>query len=129
MGLTYIDGTATGPAGEEHVRFLVDSGASYTVLPARVWTAIGLEARRSIVIRLADGTDLRRQIGTCTVRLPQGETPTPVILGAERDLPLLGAVTLEELGLVLDPLSRQLHAMQVLLPLIQVATGQEQGPS
>lgn len=34
MGLTYIEGTVTGPTGKHAiVRFLVDSGATYTLLP------------------------------------------------------------------------------------------------
>ena len=33
MGITYIVGRVKGPIGEEEVRFLVDSGATYTMLP------------------------------------------------------------------------------------------------
>ena len=34
MGLTHIEGTVAGPAGKEAtLKFLVDSGATYTVLP------------------------------------------------------------------------------------------------
>ncbi len=34
MGITHITGTVTGPSGKERtVRFLVDSGATYTLLP------------------------------------------------------------------------------------------------
>jgi hypothetical protein len=37
MGLTFIEGTVTGPSGKRRrVRFLVDSGASYSLLPVRV---------------------------------------------------------------------------------------------
>jgi hypothetical protein len=41
MGLTYIDGTVTGPAGARSVRFLVASGATYSLLPEADWQAIG----------------------------------------------------------------------------------------
>ena len=44
MGITYIDGAARGPSGEEaEVSFLVDSGATYSLLPDSVWRSIGLE--------------------------------------------------------------------------------------
>ena len=47
MGITYIDGTARGPQGkEENVSFLVDSGATYSLLPAPVWESVGLVATR-----------------------------------------------------------------------------------
>lgn len=34
MGITYIEGVVTGPTGKQaRVRFLMDSGATYTLLP------------------------------------------------------------------------------------------------
>jgi hypothetical protein len=47
-------------------------------------------------------------------RKAKGQRSTPVMLGEESDVALLGTVTLEELGLVLNPLTRQLQAMQML---------------
>ena len=48
--------------------------------------------------------------------LPQGEGHTPVILGEPGDAePLLGAVTLGILALVLNPFSRALQPMRLLL--------------
>jgi hypothetical protein len=35
-GITYITGRVRGPLGEE-AHFLVESGATYTVLPAKIW--------------------------------------------------------------------------------------------
>ena len=58
---------------------------------------------------MADGTPVQRAISECRIHLPQGETATPVILGEPGDHALLGVVTLEELGLVLHPFSRELH--------------------
>ena len=56
MGITYIDGTARGPQGkEENVSFLVDSGATYSLLPAPVWESVGLVAPREQSFTLADG--------------------------------------------------------------------------
>ena len=116
MGITYIDGVARGPTGrEETVHFLVDSGATYSLLPIEVWQSLGLEAKREQGFSLADGTTLRRQISECHFRLPQGETHTPVILGEPGDEALLGVVTLEELGLVLNPFNRTLQPMRMML--------------
>ena len=53
MGMTYIDGVVRGPEGrEETVRFLVDSGAGYSLLPRPVWKAIGLEPIREQLFKL-----------------------------------------------------------------------------
>lgn len=116
MGITYIEGEVSGPNGQSRpVRFLVDSGATYSLLAEEDWKAIGLEPRRTQNFTLADGTRLVRQISECRLVVPQGECHTPVILGEGKDQPLLGVVTLEILGLVLNPFSRELQPMNMLL--------------
>lgn len=115
MGITCIDGTVRNDGAEEQVRFLVDSGAGYTLLPERVWKALRLEPRREMDFILADGTTIQRGISECLIELPQGSGHTPVILGEPRDEALLGVVTLEVLGLVLNPFERRLQPMRARL--------------
>lgn len=117
--MTHIEGTVHGPNGEEQVRFPLDSGAMYTLLPIDVWQRIGLEPKRTEVFALADGTQITRPVSECHITLPQGETHTPVILGEPGDGALLGTVTLEELGLVLNPFTRQLQRMRMLLTALR----------
>jgi hypothetical protein len=47
--------------------------------------------------------------------LAEGDGHTPVILGEAGDEALLGAVTLEILGLVLHPFKRTLEPMRMML--------------
>jgi clan AA aspartic protease len=116
MGIIYIEGVVTGPTGKRSTaRFLVDSGATYTLLPQKVWQAIGLEPKRAVTFTLADGTTVERKVSECHIALPQGEGHTPVILGEPGDEALLGTVTLEILGLVLNPFTRELQPMRMLL--------------
>lgn len=117
MGITYAEGVVRGPGGKEaSVRFLIDSGATYSLLPKPVWEAIELIPRRDLDFSLADGTVVRRRVSECYIVLPQGEGHTPVILGEPRDdEALLGVVTLEILGLVFNPFSRTLQPMRMLL--------------
>lgn len=115
MGLTYIEGVVTGPAESRTVRFLVDSGAKYSLLPPADWQAIGLTPRRRVTFVLADGTAIERDVSECHIALPQGEGHSPVILGEAGDEALLGVVTLENLGLVLHPFSRTLQPARLLL--------------
>ncbi len=116
MGVTYIDGVVTGPTGRTaNVEFLVDSGATYTLLAERDWRALELTPTRTMDFTLVDGTRIPRGISECRLSLPQGEAHTPVILGEPGDEPLLGAVTLEILGLVLNPFNRTLQPMRILL--------------
>jgi clan AA aspartic protease len=119
MGLTFIEATVTGNRKRRQtLRFLVDSGAIYTLLPKSVWQALGLRPKRTMTFTLADGTEVRRGISECHLSMPQGEGHTPVILGEEGDEPLLGAVTLEIMGLVLNPFSRTLQPMKMMLAAI-----------
>jgi predicted aspartyl protease len=116
MGLTYIEGVVTGPTGKQAtVRFLVDSGATYSLLPHKDWQTIELSPKRSLTFILADGTTIERKVSECHIALPQGDGHTPVILGEPGDEPLLGVVTLEILGLVLNPFNRTLQPMRMLL--------------
>jgi clan AA aspartic protease len=116
MALTFIEGVVSGKRKKKAtIEFLVDSGAVYTLLPERDWKAIGLKAKRKMTFTLADGTRVERNISECHITLPQGEGHTPVILGEPGDEPLLGAVTLEILGLVLNPFNRSLEPMRAML--------------
>ncbi len=115
MGITYIEGWVKGPLGKERVRFLIDSGATYTVLPEAVWKKIGLKPLREHEFLLADGTVIKRKVSECYIILPQGEGHTPVVLGEAGDHALLGVVTLEILGLVFNPFKRTLQPMRMLL--------------
>ncbi|HEY4232027.1 MAG TPA: aspartyl protease family protein [Lacipirellulaceae bacterium] len=116
MGLTYVAGKVTGPAGNSRsVDFLVDSGATYSLLPHDVWQEPGLKASETFQFILADGTKITRDVSECRIALNGTERHSPVILGAPGDEPLLGVITLEILGLVLDPFQRTLQAMKLRL--------------
>ncbi len=115
MGVVFITGKVTGPLGSEEVEFIVDSGASYSLLPEPVWKRIGLKPKRELTFRLADGSKVVRQVSECHIRLPEDETHTPIILGESGDEALLGMITLENMGLVLNPFTRQLQPMRLLL--------------
>ena len=116
MGITYIEGRVKGSRGKEtHVKFLVDSGATYTLLPKAAWRAIALKPKRRVSFTLADGTTVERAISEAYLILDQGEAHSPVILGEEGDEALLGVVTLEILGLVFNPFDRTLRPMRMML--------------
>jgi len=114
MGIRCTEGTLTGPTGKQAtVRFLVDSGAVYTLVPYDIWKTLDLAPKRTVTFTLADGTPVDRQVSECHISLPQGDGHTPVILGEPGDEALLGVVTLEEFGLVFHPFKR----FSLLLPV------------
>ena len=116
MGISYVEGTVRGPKGTERVKFLIDSGAMYSLLPDAVWRRIGLSPSRDEQFSLADGTAISRPVSESHFSLADREGHAPVILGDPDDPEaLLGVVTLENLGLVFDPFHRTLHPMRMIL--------------
>jgi len=115
MGITYAEGVLTGLSGvQATVRFLVGSGAIYTLVPHDVWKALGLTPKRTVAFTLADGTVIERVVSECHIGMPVGDAYTPVILGEPGDEPLLGVVTPGILGLILNPFKRTLEPMRML---------------
>jgi len=117
MGITYAKVKVIGAGKRSEVLdFLVDSGAQYTLLPEPVWKRLKLKPTESESFRLVDGTVVQRKMSECLIEYAGKKRHTPVILGEPGDdQPLLGVVTLEELGLILHPFNRQLLPMQLLL--------------
>jgi predicted aspartyl protease len=97
------------------MRFLVDSGAVYSVVPAAALRRLGIEPRSTRSFLLADGSDIKRKMAGALFTFRGEEGLSPVIFGEKGDATLLGTVSLEALGLVLDPLQRQLRPMPMVL--------------
>ena len=51
MGIAYIDGTVRNDGTAEDVSFLVDSGATYTLLPEQVWKSLAPGPNRGDGVR------------------------------------------------------------------------------
>jgi len=118
MGITYISAKVEPPRGRGRAittRFLVDTGAVYTVLPEGLWKELRLRSTRSAEFTLADGTTIERGVSECRFTIAGTTATSPVILGQPDDSPLLGAVTLETLGLMVNPLNREVLPMRLLL--------------
>jgi clan AA aspartic protease len=90
------------------VRMLVDTGATFSVIPESLARAIGLKRlRRPVTIRLADGRRVRLDAGTAIFRIDEREAPATILVGDIAE-PILGVETLEALGLTVDPRRRRL---------------------
>lgn len=118
MGLTYLEVQVAGPAtpeDSESVEFLVDSGAVHSVVPASILERLGVRPLDEQVFRLADGSKVVRQKGGAVFRYGERIGVADVIFGEGGDSNLMGATTLESLGLVLDPLKRELKPLPMVL--------------
>ncbi len=118
MGLTYVHARlrkSEGRGSSRDVRFLVDSGAIYSVLPEHDWRALRLKPEREVEFTLADGTAITRGVSECRFEIRGEAATSPVVLGETNDGALLGAVTLETLGFMLNPLTREILPMRMAL--------------
>ena len=118
MGLTTLQvGVANGatPDDVRILEFLLDSGAIYSVVPAKILQELGIKPIATQEFRLADGSAISRRKGGAVFRYGDRVGGADVIFGEEGDHLLLGAFTLEALGLALDPLRRQLLPLPMIL--------------
>lgn len=117
MGTFSVELQIGDPAGTtfETIEALVDTEASYTTLPSSVLRRLGVEPDERASFDLADGRTVEYGIGETKVRINGRQRTTMVVFGDEDSQPLLGAVTLEQFGLGVDPLRRQLVPVPRLL--------------
>ena len=121
MGLTVLDmevGNPANPEVTEKVEFLIDSGAIYSVVPTPILDRLGIRPLIEQEFRLANGAKIVRQKGIALFKYGDRIGGADVIFGEEGDSQLLGAFTLEALGLSLDPLRRELKPLPMMLAFL-----------
>jgi clan AA aspartic protease len=123
MGLTVLEievGNPANPEVTEKLEFLVDSGAIYSVVPTPILERLKIRPLVDQEFRLADGTKIVRKKGIALFKYKDKIGGADVIFGEEGDTTLLGAFTLEALGLALDPLKRELKPLPMILANLSV---------
>ena len=110
------------PLREETVRAVVDTGAMYPVVPRSVVQALGLPPRERRSFRLANDPVIVRDVAAVLFTCQRHTTVIDAVLGEANDVPLLGALALEGLGLEVDPVRQEVRPMTLyLLPSHPVA--------
>ena len=118
MGITTISATVRNidkPENKITAKFMVDTGAAYTVLPRKFVVKLGLEPVKTQEFSLVDGTTVKRKLGHAMVEIDGEKSPSTVVLGEKGDSALIGVITLENMGLMLDPFKRKLIPMRLML--------------
>ncbi len=118
MGVTtlVIDIANPGkPSVTERLEFTVDSGAVYSVVPMAVLRKLRIRPQKRETFRLANGQTIVRWKGGALFKFREYVGFADVIFGEKGDAILLGALSLEALGLSLDPIKRELRPMQLIL--------------
>jgi predicted aspartyl protease len=85
------------------IKGLVDSGATYLVLPEYMASLLGLPSAGEVMVRYADQRSSRRKaVGEVGVELLGRRGTFRAILEPERETALIGALVLEDLDLMVD---------------------------
>ena len=92
----------------------MDSGAVYSVAPEEILVAIGIEPTSTEEFILANGERIAASAGNAYFEYGGKVRAAPVVFGA-KDVYLLGATTLEALGMILDPTNRQLKPLHMVM--------------
>jgi len=118
LGLTFVKVRIANPARPgrtARVTCLVDSGAVYSIVPTPTLRRLGIEPHSARTFLLADGTEITRRVGAALFLIDGQRGASPVIFGERGDSVLLGTVSLESVGLMLDPVRRVLRPLPMVL--------------
>ena len=117
MGLFNVEvtiGNYQQPDRSTSVEALVDSGAFLSAFPASLLSELGVSSAARRRVRLADGTIRNVDLGQVRIAINGNEVITQVMFNEEGTQPLLGALVLEELMLVVDPVEETLVPMEAI---------------
>jgi predicted aspartyl protease len=99
----------------EDVEVLVDSGALFTSIPRSTLEGLGLKPIARQKLRVYGGGIVERDVGGAAVEYEGRRAVVPIVFGELKDIPVLGATALESLGYQLDPVSKRLKPIELLM--------------
>ena len=94
--------------------FLVDTGATNSLVPRACVEAIGLEPEGQRIFDTADGREVRLDLTRAFIEFMGDLTAGRVVIGDNDAEPLLGATALESAGIEVDPVNQRLKRLPAL---------------
>src|SRR5438552_11278442 len=120
MGITHTTVSVAPVHGKKKpwkALFLVDSGASTSLVPANVLRRLGVKPFRKDRYELADGTKMPFDIGVAMFTVKEVTVASEVLFGPDDAEPLLGAMTMQAANLIWDAEREQLMPSPRVKPL------------
>ncbi len=99
----------------QQLEALVDTVATYTLLPSEMLNRLGIKSVDQRDFESADQRSVRYDVGEARLRLNGNELTVLVVFAPEGTSPLLGATALELFGLAADPVNQRLIPVPALL--------------
>ena len=119
MGATYAEVTITAldNSGRKYVgRFLVDTGATDCIVPAKELERIGVMRKGQMDYELAKGRTEQFDFGIAQIEVLERLTAGRVVFGPNDAEPILGLVALESAALRINPVTQELE----MLPAVRL---------
>jgi clan AA aspartic protease len=117
MGLTKVTAKISGFGNSDksyEALFLVDTGATDSLVPAAELEKIGLKKEGRMSYELADGTVKEYPYGLARIEFMGETTAGRVIFGRDDSDPILGVTALESVGIVVDPANKTLKRLPAI---------------
>ena len=114
MGATHVTVTIRNPAEPDRTwegLFLVDTGATDSLVPRPHLESIGLIPKGQRVYELVDGREIRMDITTADIEFMGEIVGGTILFGEANTEPLLGVTALESVGIEVDPLNQRLKRL------------------
>jgi clan AA aspartic protease len=116
VGYVWVEAVIRNPNTGKHatVKALVDTGATLTVIPRRVFEELQLPLRGRRSVRTAKGyVELDECFGA--IEVMGKSTETRMLVSDDLEFALIGVTTLELLGLEVDPVTGRFRESATLL--------------
>lgn len=114
MGVTHVTVCIRNPADPTKTwesLFLVDTGATDSLVPRDQLEAIGLGKKSTRTYELADGNEIKMDITTADIEFMGEIVGGTIIMGEPGTEPLLGVTALESVGIEVDPKNQKLKRL------------------
>jgi predicted aspartyl protease len=113
------------PSRTAEVEVWVDTGAAYTWVSRARLEPLGVQTVRRLHFRTIEGRTVERELAPVFVSTDGYMGGDTVVLAEPGELEVVGAHTLESLGLTVDPVQRKL--VPIVIALALAVTGEEDG--
>lgn len=114
MGAVQVTVTIRNPADRNREwsgLFLVDTGATDSLVPRKHLEEIGLQAIGGRQYELVDGSPILLEIGVAEIEFMGEAIGGTVMFGDDDAEPLLGVTALESVGIEVDPVNQRLKRL------------------
>lgn len=114
MGMVHVTAEVVNP-GDLQRRweglFLVDTGSIDCMAPGRYLREIGIEPKGKRSYELADGTEIKMDVGVAQIEFMGEMIGATIIFGKDDVEPILGVIALESVGIEVDPQTQRLKRL------------------